>query len=83
MSKRRKEKSKKVNKIRNERLISVRLPRSLHQELTRLAKEKHFMDLSEEMRFILRRRWLEMNPSLLDEKADKAKRARSEAEARR
>ena len=39
-------------------LVSIRMPTSLVQELRRLAEKNHFMDLSEELRSIVRAKCL-------------------------
>jgi Arc/MetJ-type ribon-helix-helix transcriptional regulator len=41
--------------VKNDVMVSVRLPRSLVEELKDLQKINHFMDLSDEMRFVVRR----------------------------
>jgi len=48
-------------------MISVRMPEGLVNELKELAKSKHFMDLSEEVRSIVRERWLESKDPYLYE----------------
>ena len=42
-------------------LVSVRMPSTLVNELRALAKKNHFMDLSEELRSIVRQKCLEYN----------------------
>lgn len=51
----------------NEVLVSVRMPESMLLKLKELAKKDHFMDLSEEIRSITRRKWMEFtNPELVE-----------------
>ncbi|MBS3130843.1 hypothetical protein J4212_00265 [Candidatus Woesearchaeota archaeon] len=38
-------------------LVSIRMPKSLLDELKQLAKEQHFLDLSEQLRSIVRKEW--------------------------
>ena len=40
-------------------VVSVRMPQSLVQELKELASKNHFMDLSEEIRFIIKQKMIE------------------------
>ena len=40
-------------------MVSVRLPDSLLKSLKELQKEHHFLDLSEEVRSLLRQKWME------------------------
>lgn len=40
-------------------IVSVRLPKSLLKELKILVKEQHFLDLSEQVRSIVRKKWME------------------------
>ncbi len=40
-------------------LVSLRIPRSLKEELQRLAKVNYFMDLSDEVKYILRQKKIE------------------------
>ncbi|MBS3119884.1 hypothetical protein J4475_03610 [Candidatus Woesearchaeota archaeon] len=42
----------------NEVLLSLRIPESLARELAALIKQKHFMDLSDEVRSIIRDQWI-------------------------
>jgi Arc/MetJ-type ribon-helix-helix transcriptional regulator len=42
-------------------MISVRMPGSLVEELRKNAKTNHFMDLSEEIRFIIKQNFLKYN----------------------
>jgi Arc/MetJ-type ribon-helix-helix transcriptional regulator len=49
----------------NDVMVTIRMPKSLADELRGLTKKRHFMDLSEEVRSIVRRNWLECtNPEL-------------------
>ena len=49
----------------NDVMVTVRMPKSLAARLKELAKEKHFMDLSEEVRSIVRQNWMAYtNPEL-------------------
>lgn len=51
----------------NEVLVSIRMPRSMLLKLKELAKKDHFMDLSEEIRSITRKKWLSStNPELFE-----------------
>jgi Arc/MetJ-type ribon-helix-helix transcriptional regulator len=45
----------------NDVMVSIRMPRSLLAELRVLAEKKHFMDVSEEVRSIVRKRWIQYN----------------------
>lgn len=48
-------------------MVSVRMPKSLLLELKELAKKHHFLDLSEEIRSIVRNKWMEhTKPELLE-----------------
>ncbi len=48
-------------------LVSVRIPSRLVKELKTVAKENHFLDLSEAMRSIIRKRWhRDENPMLYE-----------------
>ena len=38
-------------------MVSIRMPKSLINELKDLAKSQHFMDLSEEVRTVVRKKW--------------------------
>lgn len=42
----------------NDVMVSIRMPKSLASELKALCKERHFLDLSEEVRSIARQKWL-------------------------
>jgi Arc/MetJ-type ribon-helix-helix transcriptional regulator len=42
-------------------IVSIKMPESLLEELRKAARDRHFMDLSEEIRSIVRRKWLEFN----------------------
>ena len=47
-----------------DKIVSVRMPVSLHKELKILAEKNHFLDVSEEVRSLLREKWLEqLDPS--------------------
>ena len=51
----------------NDVMLSVRMPKSLVSELKALAKEQHFLDLSEEIRSIVRKKWIQYtNPELFE-----------------
>ena len=51
----------------NDVMVSIRMPKSLASELKGLAKKHHFLDLSEEVRSILRQKWLlHTNPELFE-----------------
>ena len=39
-------------------MVSIRMPKALAEELKALAKTQHFLDLSEEVRSIVRRKWI-------------------------
>jgi Arc/MetJ-type ribon-helix-helix transcriptional regulator len=48
-------------------MVSVRMPKSLLTELKKLAKDQYFLDLSEEIRSITRRKWIQYtNPELFE-----------------
>ena len=40
-------------------IVSVRIPKSLFTELSRIVERKHFLDVSELVRSLVRRKWLE------------------------
>ncbi|NTV23275.1 MAG: hypothetical protein HGA85_02785 [Nanoarchaeota archaeon] len=42
-----------------DQIISVRMPSSLVTELKELAEKNHYLDVSEELRSLLRDKWLE------------------------
>ena len=42
----------------NEVLVSVRMPESLFSKLKELAEKEHCLDVSEELRSIIRKEWL-------------------------
>lgn len=42
-----------------DQIVSVRMPISLVTELKNLAEKNHFLDISEEVRSLLRDKWLE------------------------
>ena len=49
----------------NDVMVSVRMPKSLAEELRNLTKKHHFLDISEHVRSIVRARWIESeNPQL-------------------
>lgn len=51
----------------NDVMITIRMPSSLVSELKELAKSEHFLDLSEEVRSIVRSKWIESsNPELFE-----------------
>ncbi len=43
----------------SDHVVSVRMPSSLVSELKNLAEKNHYMDVSEEIRSILREKWME------------------------
>lgn len=43
----------------NNSLVSIRIPKSLFQELRALTEQNHFLDVSEQVRGIVRDRWQE------------------------
>ena len=46
-------------------MVTVRMPKSLAYRLKDLTKERHFMDLSEQVRSIVRKNWMAYtNPEL-------------------
>lgn len=48
-------------------MVSVRMPKSLLRELKELAKDQYFLDLSEQIRSILRQKWIQCtNPELFE-----------------
>jgi len=48
-------------------MVSIRIPESLLNELKESSKKKHYMDVSEEVRTIVRDRWQEAkNPELME-----------------
>jgi metal-responsive CopG/Arc/MetJ family transcriptional regulator len=47
--------SKTLSKTRKDTIVSVRLPKSLVEELKDIQQINHFMDLSDEIRFVVRR----------------------------
>jgi Arc/MetJ-type ribon-helix-helix transcriptional regulator len=55
-------------------IVSVRMPSSLVQELRSLSKEKHFLDVSEEIRSIIRIKTHEYNLKIGDKKAEQTER---------
>ena len=42
----------------NDIMVSIRMPTSLADELTKISKEDHFLDLSEFIRSLAREKWL-------------------------
>jgi Arc/MetJ-type ribon-helix-helix transcriptional regulator len=51
----------------NDVMVSIRMPKSLADEIKRLTEEMHFLDLSEHVRSVVRQRWVEMqNPQLAE-----------------
>lgn len=62
-----------------DQIVSVRMPRTLHEELRSLAEENHYLDVSEEIRSLLRNKWLShkdpysMKLMAIREKAAKAR----------
>ena len=42
-------------------IVAIKVPESLLDELKKSARERHFMDLSEEIRSIVRQKWLQYN----------------------
>ena len=42
-----------------DQIVSVRMPVSMIDELKELAEKNHFLDVSEEIRSLLREKWLE------------------------
>ena len=43
----------------NNSLVSIRMPKSLFSELQKLAEKNHFLDISEQVRSIVRDKWQE------------------------
>lgn len=51
----------------NDVMLSIRMPKSLVLELKESAKTQHFLDLSEEVRSIVRQKWNSyLNPELFE-----------------
>ncbi len=48
-------------------VVSLRMPKSLVNELKDLAKKNHYMDVSEEIRSVVREKWLQYTNPLLHE----------------
>ena len=49
----------------NDVMVSIRMPEGLLLRLRRLAEQEQFMDVSEEVRSIVRKRWMQFtNPEL-------------------
>jgi len=52
-------------KALNDIIVSIRVPKSLAKELKQLSETQHFLDLSEEVRSIVRKKWeFHNNPEL-------------------
>ena len=48
-------------------LVSIRMPESLFLKLKELVEKEHYMDVSEEIRSIVRQNWMKvMRPELLE-----------------
>ena len=48
-------------------MVSIRMPKTMFLELKELAKKQHFLDLSEQIRSIVRKKWIEhTNPELFE-----------------
>ena len=53
----------------NDVMVSIRMPKSLFDELKELSKSKYFLDVSEEVRSIVRAKWsYHANPELFEVK---------------
>ena len=51
----------------NDVMVSIRMPKSLASELKSLIGKNHFLDLSEEVRSIVRQKWTSVtNPELFE-----------------
>jgi len=51
----------------NDIMVSIRLPESLLLELKTLAEKNHYMDISEEIRSIVRTKWMHFKqPELME-----------------
>ena len=51
----------------NDIMVSIRMPEGLILKLRKLAEIEHFMDVSEEIRSIVRKRWTQaVNPELFE-----------------
>jgi Arc/MetJ-type ribon-helix-helix transcriptional regulator len=48
-------------------MVSIRIPGSLLEELKAIAQTEHYMDVSEEIRSIVRDRWLQAKQPELEE----------------
>lgn len=57
-------------RARKETIVSVRLPRGLLNELKDLQSINHFMDLSDEIRFILRKKFFSKSQENQDQKKE-------------
>ncbi|MFC1741737.1 hypothetical protein ACFL3V_04340 [Nanoarchaeota archaeon] len=58
----------------NNSLVSIRIPKSLFLELQTFSEKNHFLDVSEQVRSIVREKWMESK----DPRAYHLKRLRSE-----
>ncbi len=48
-------------------MVSVRMPDSLFKKLKEISEKDHYMDISEEIRSIVRKNWMKsMHPELLE-----------------
>jgi len=45
--------------VMNEILVSIRMPKSLLNEVKKNTEENHFMDVSENIRSVVRKRWFD------------------------
>jgi len=63
------ESKKTESRQKKEIMVAVRMPKGLVEELHDLQKVNHFMDLSEEIRFVLRRYCFNIGPGM-NEKND-------------
>ena len=51
----------------NDVMATIRMPRSMAQQLRELAKRRHFLDISEEVRSIVRQKWISLtSPELFE-----------------
>ncbi|MBD3203935.1 ribbon-helix-helix protein, CopG family [Candidatus Woesearchaeota archaeon] len=50
-----------------DKIVSVRMPESLVKELKALAEKNHYLDISEEIRSILRDKWMKHSDPYSDE----------------
>ena len=51
----------------NDTIITVRMPRGLIKDLRKVTEEHHFMDISETIRSILRKKYVELYVKKNDE----------------